>query len=161
MRAMLVKNKKTGPRPCFLLLLHSKLLIELIDSTLSGCQLLVSCVEWVALGTDFHVNFRLCGSCYKCVSTVTCYGCLVISWMNTFSHFLSLFLHDCQPCGSSIPLGDSLVFIMQVLSKIIALCRGIPLSRTKIAQSLKKGKSLFPKVPIDSCSQCPDNRMPL
>ena len=103
--------KKTGPRPCFLLLLHSKLLIELINSTLSGSQLLVSCVEWVALGTDFHVNFRLCGACYKCVSTVTCYGCLVISWMNTFSHFLSLFLHDCQPCGSSIPLGDYLVFI--------------------------------------------------
>ena len=90
MRAMLVKNKKTGPRPCFLLLLHSKLLIELIDSTLSGCQLLVSCVERMTLGTDFHVDFRLCGSCYKCVSTVTCYGCLVISWMNTFSHFLPL-----------------------------------------------------------------------
>lgn len=46
-------------------------------------------------------------------------------------------------------LGDSLVFIMHVLSKIIALCRGVPLSRTKIAQSLQKGKSFFPKVSID------------
>ena len=46
--------------PCLFFLLHSKLLIELINSTLSGSSLLVSGVERMALGTDFHVNLRLC-----------------------------------------------------------------------------------------------------
>ena len=80
-------TKKAEPKPCFFfLLLNSKTLIELINSTLSSCCLLVSCVERMALGANFHVNFRLCGTCYEGVSTVAGYGCLVVAWMNVFSH---------------------------------------------------------------------------
>ena len=84
-------TKKAEPKLCFFfLLLNSKTLIELINSTLSSCCLLVSCVERMALGTNFHVNFRLCGTCYEGVSTVAGYGCLMVTWMNVFSHIFPL-----------------------------------------------------------------------
>ena len=84
-------TKKAEPRLCLsFFLLHSKLLIELINSTLCGSSLLVSGVERMTLGTDFHVNLRLCWTGYKGVSTVTGYGCLVVAWMNVFSHFFPL-----------------------------------------------------------------------
>ena len=84
-------TKKAEPKLCFfILLLNSKTLIELINSTLSSCCLLVSCVERMALGTNFHVNFRLCGTCYEGVSTVAGYGCLMVTWMNVFSHIFPL-----------------------------------------------------------------------
>ena len=83
-------KKQSQSSALFILLLNSKTLIELINSTLSSCCLLVSCVERMALGTNFHVNFRLCGTCHEGVSTVAGYGCLVVAWMNVFSHFFPL-----------------------------------------------------------------------
>ena len=84
-------TKKAEPKLCFFfLLLNSKTLIELINSTLSSCCLLVSCLERMALGTNFHVNLRLCGACYEGISTVAGYGCLVVAWMNVFSHIFPL-----------------------------------------------------------------------
>ena len=98
--------------PCLFFLLHSKLLIELINSTLSGSSLLVSGVERMALGTDFHMNLRLCRTGYKSVSTVAGYRCLIVAWMNSFSHN-SLFLHGFQPYAFVYPKSDYLVFIKQ------------------------------------------------
>ena len=76
--------------PCLFFLLHSKLLIELINSTLSGSSLLVSGVERMTLGTNFHVNLRLCRTGHKSVSTVASYRCLIVAWMNVFSHIFPL-----------------------------------------------------------------------
>ena len=105
--------KKAEPRLCLsFFLLHSKLLIELINSTLCGSSLLVSGVERMALGTDFHVNLRLGRTGYKGVPAVAGYRCLIIAWMNSFSHN-SLFLHDFQPCAFVYPQADSLVCISE------------------------------------------------
>ena len=34
---------------------------------------------------------RLCRSCNECVTTVTCNSCLIIIWMDSFSHDFHLF----------------------------------------------------------------------
>ena len=125
-------TKKAEPMPCLFFLLHSKLLIELINSTLSGSSLLVSGVERMALGTDFHVNLRLCWTCHEGVSTVAGYGCLIVAWMNSFSHN-SLFLHGFQPYAFVYPKSDYLVFIK--LNRF---------SQNTIPQKRKRRKSCFP-----------------
>jgi hypothetical protein len=41
--------------------------------------------------TNFCVDFRFCRTCYESISTVTCYCCLIVIWMDSFSHdFTSL-----------------------------------------------------------------------
>ena len=67
-------------------LFNAVLLIELIDTSVGSCALLLSCVEAVALGTDLNVNIFLGRTCHECISAVTGYGCLMICGMYSFLH---------------------------------------------------------------------------
>ena len=69
-----------------LFLFNAVLLIELIDTSVGSCALLLSCVERVALGTDFYVNVFLGRTCYESIAAVTGYGCLIICGMDSFLH---------------------------------------------------------------------------
>ena len=73
----------------FIVLLNAVLLIELIDTSVGSCALLLSCVERVALGTDFYVNVFLGRTCYESIAAVTGYGCLMICGMYSFLHFFT------------------------------------------------------------------------
>ena len=44
------------------------LLIELINTSLGSGSLLCACVERMALGADFDVDLRLCGTGNECVA---------------------------------------------------------------------------------------------
>ena len=67
-------------------LVHAVFLVELLDTSTCLVSLLLSGVEWMALRTNFNVDFRLGRSCNKCVTTVAGYGCLIVIWMDSFSH---------------------------------------------------------------------------
>ena len=54
------------------------LLIELINTSLGSGSLLCACVERVALGADFDVDLRLCGTGNECVAAVACHSSLII-----------------------------------------------------------------------------------
>ena len=60
--------------------------VKLINTSACLSSLLLSCVERMAFGTDFYVDILLCGSCYKCVSAVAGYSCLIVIRMDSFSH---------------------------------------------------------------------------
>ena len=68
------------------LLVVAVLLIELINTSLSGGSLLCVCVERMALGADFDVDLRLCGSGYECVAAVAGHSCLIILGLNRSFH---------------------------------------------------------------------------
>ena len=63
--------------------------VELIDTTLGSRCLLCAGVERVALGADFDVDLRRCGSCHEGVAAVAGNSCLVILGMDSLSHVLS------------------------------------------------------------------------
>ena len=67
-------------------LVHAVFLVELLDTSTCLVSLLLSGVEWMALRTNFNVDFRLGRSCNECVTTVAGYGCLIVIWMDSFSH---------------------------------------------------------------------------
>ena len=66
------------------------LAVELINTSAGSCSLLLSCVERMALGANLHVDVLLCRTCYELVATVANYLCLVVIWMDSFSHFIHL-----------------------------------------------------------------------
>ena len=68
------------------LLVVAVLLIELINTSLSGGSLLCASVERVALGADFDVDLRLCGTGNECVAAVACHSCLIILGLNRSFH---------------------------------------------------------------------------
>ena len=74
-----------------LFLVHTILLVELLNTSTSLVSFLLSSIEWMALRANFYVDFWLCRSCNKCVSTVACNSCLIIIWMDSFSHDFHLF----------------------------------------------------------------------
>ena len=74
------------------ILFHAILLVELFDTSTSLVSLLLSSIEWMTLRTDFYVDLRLCRTCNECVSTVAGNGCLIIIWMDSFSHDFHLFI---------------------------------------------------------------------
>ena len=69
-----------------LLVAQTVLSVELIDTTLGCCSLLCAGVERVALGADFDVDLRLCGSGYECVAAVAGHSCLIILGLNRSFH---------------------------------------------------------------------------
>ena len=73
---------------------NSVLLIESLDTAAGGCSLLLTRVERVALGADFHVDILLRGTGHKRVATVTCHSCLIILRMDSFFHDFHLFFFD-------------------------------------------------------------------
>ena len=75
-----------------ILLLHTILLIKLINTSVCSGRFLLSCVEWMAFGTDLNVDALLRGACNKCIATVACNICLMVIWMDSFSHDFHLFI---------------------------------------------------------------------
>lgn len=73
---------------------NSVLLIESLDTAAGCCSLLLTRVERVALGTDFHVDILLRGTGHKRVATVACHSCLIILRMDSFLHDFHLFFFD-------------------------------------------------------------------
>ena len=62
------------------------LLIELINTSLGSGSLLCACVERMALGADFDVDLRLCGTGNECVAAVACHSSLIILGLNRSFH---------------------------------------------------------------------------
>ena len=68
------------------MLFHAVFLIELINTSLGSGSLLCACVERVALGADFDVDLRLCGTGNKRIAAVAGHGRLKILGMDRFLH---------------------------------------------------------------------------
>ena len=75
-----------------LLLLQAKALIEPINASTSVNQLLLAGVERVALGADFNANVLLGRTSGKDIAAGTANGSLFVIGMDTFLHFVHLFL---------------------------------------------------------------------
>ena len=76
----------------FLLLLQAKTLVEAINTSTGVNQLLLAGIERVALGADFNTNVLLGGTGRKDVATGTADRGLFVLGMDTFLHFVHLFL---------------------------------------------------------------------
>lgn len=93
-------KQKSRTMPCFILT-HLKLLLDLFlrqivlppeplnPSTRINELLPLSCIEWVALGTDFHSKVLPGGTSFKTSTTGTGNCCLIVWWMNLLLHGLS------------------------------------------------------------------------
>ena len=96
-----------------LIVWYTVLLVELINSSASRWCLLLSCVEWMALWTDFYMDFFLCWTCYELVTAVTNNLCLIVIWMDSFSHFFHLLNHTCYHV---LDIADCLLHNIRILS---------------------------------------------
>ena len=72
------------------LFVNAVLLVELIDTSVSSCRFLLSCVERMAFGTDLNMDVLFSRTCYESVSAVAGNSCLMVFWMDSFSHFIHL-----------------------------------------------------------------------
>ena len=73
-------------------LLQAKALVEPVNPSTSVNQLLLAGIEGVALGADFNTNVLLGGTGRKDVATGTTDRGLFVLGMDTFLHFVHLFL---------------------------------------------------------------------
>ena len=69
-----------------ILLCVAVFLVELIDTSLRSGSLLRASVERMALGADFNVDLRLCGTGNECVAAVACHSSLIILGLNRSFH---------------------------------------------------------------------------
>ena len=78
----------------FKLFIQTVFLIELIDTSTSLRSFLLSCIERMTFGADFYVDILLGRSCYKSITAVAGYSCLIVIRMDSFSHdfHLSIFI---------------------------------------------------------------------
>ena len=76
----------------FALLLQAKSLIEPINTSTGVNQLLLAGIERVALGADFNTNILLGGAAGKDVAASAPDRGLFVIGMDTFLHFVHLFL---------------------------------------------------------------------
>ena len=76
----------------FLLLLQAKTLVEAINTSTGVNQLLLAGIERVALGADLNTNVLLGGTGRKDVATCTADRGLFVFGVDTFLHFVHLFL---------------------------------------------------------------------
>ena len=74
------------------LLVHAVTLLELINASAAVNELLTAGIEGVALGADFNTNVLLGGASRKDVATRAADRGLFILGVDTFLHFLHLFL---------------------------------------------------------------------
>ena len=75
---------------CFLL--QAETLVEAIDTSTGVNQLLLAGIERVALGADFNTNLLLGGAGGESVATGATDRGLFVLGMDTFLHFVHLFL---------------------------------------------------------------------
>lgn len=73
------------------LLFNAVFLIELLNTSTSLVCFLLSSIEWMAFGTDFYVNLFLSRTCNKGIAAVAGNSCLIVIWMDSFSHDFHLF----------------------------------------------------------------------
>ena len=78
----------------FKLFIQAISLVELIDTSASLSSFLLSCIERMTFGADFYVDILLGRSCYKSITAVAGYSCLIVIRMDSFSHdfHLSIFI---------------------------------------------------------------------
>ena len=78
----------------FKLFIQAVFLIELIDTSASLSSFLLSCIERMTFGADFYVDVLLGRTCYKSITAVAGYSCLIVIRMDSFSHdfHLSIFI---------------------------------------------------------------------
>ena len=75
-----------------LVLLQAETLVETIDTSTGVNQLLLAGIERVALGADFDSDVLLGRTSGKSVATCTADSGLFVLGMDTFLHFVHLFL---------------------------------------------------------------------
>lgn len=85
-----LRSYNLNPIPA-ILFAHSVFLIELVNTAAGLSCFLLPCVEWMALGTNLHVDVLFRRTCHKRVAAVTSHSCLMICWMYSFFHDLHLF----------------------------------------------------------------------
>ena len=73
-------------------LLQAEALVEAIDTSTGVNQLLLAGIERVALGADFNTNLILGGAGGESVATGATDRGLFVLGMDTFLHFVHLFL---------------------------------------------------------------------
>ena len=73
-------------------LLQAETLVETIDTSTGVNQLLLAGIERVALGADLNTNVLLGGTGGKSIATGTADRGLFVLGMDTFLHFVHLFL---------------------------------------------------------------------
>ena len=73
-------------------LLQAESLVEPIDASTGVDQLLLAGIERVALGADLNTDVLLRGAGRKDIATGTANGGLFVIGMDTFLHFVHLFL---------------------------------------------------------------------
>ena len=73
-------------------LLQAEALVEAINTSTGVNQLLLAGIERVALGADLNTDVLLGGTGRKDVTTGTANGSLFVIGMDTFLHFVHLFL---------------------------------------------------------------------
>ncbi len=74
------------------ILLDVELLLELFYTTACINKLLLTCVEGVTLGADFNVDGFLNRTCFENRATCTLDSSRTVVRMDTFSHYIHLFL---------------------------------------------------------------------
>ena len=89
MLAIKFETSSYSPIKC-LLIVHAVLPIELVNTSARLGSLLLASVERMALGTDLNVDILLRGACYKGIPAVAGHRCLIILWMDSFSHVFHL-----------------------------------------------------------------------
>ena len=92
-----IVNKKKKPHHVSVvrsvrILLQAKTLVEAINTSTGVNQLLLAGIERVALGADFNTNVLLSGAGRKDVATSTANRGLFVFGVDTFLHFVHLFL---------------------------------------------------------------------
>ena len=88
-------DKKSAPHSVvriLVVLLQAKTLVEAINTSTGVNQLLLAGIERVALGADLNTNVLLGGASGKDIATCTADGGLFVLGMDTFLHFVHLFL---------------------------------------------------------------------
>ena len=75
-----------------LVLLQAETLVETVNTSTGVNQLLLAGIERVALGADLNADLLLSRTGSKDVATGTANGSLFVIGMDTFLHFVHLFL---------------------------------------------------------------------
>ena len=75
-----------------LFLLQAETLVETVNTSTGVNQLLLAGLERVALGANLNTDVLLSGASCKDITTGTTNGSLFVVGMDTFLHFVHLFL---------------------------------------------------------------------
>ena len=86
------RNKPASQRCRLYFLLQAETLVETVNTSTGVNQLLLAGIEGVALGADFNTDVLLGGAGGENVTTSAADSGLLVVGMDTFLHFVHLFL---------------------------------------------------------------------